>query len=44
MNEFEVINDESLLLERLSKRNTFNNFAMYSTDIEGFTTDKRFFK
>lgn len=41
--DFKVINDEDELLERLNHRNPYNNCAMYSSTLGGFTTDQRFF-
>jgi hypothetical protein len=38
-NEFEVINDENELLERLNHRQSFNTVAMYSTVLDGYTSD-----
>ena len=42
-NEFEVVNDDAELLERLYTRHSLNNVAMYSTTLNGFTSDHRFF-
>lgn len=41
--EFEIINDPEELLSRLDKRESFNNQVFFSTEINGFTTDLKFF-
>ena len=41
--EFEVINDSDEILSRLKNRDTLNNQVFFSTEIDGFTTDIRFF-